>query len=225
MRFLVCSTYLLLILMPATGYAISKYIDEDGRTVFVDDESKIPARYLDKSQDVEGVRELTDEEKQAQAERLRKAREQQRQELNRKRGEMAEQELRKLMQTPVIIDGPRVLVPVEVTLGNRTAKLNLLLDTGASRTVLHDNALGRLDLDADEGITTYGVGVGGYKVKMRLVTFRSIKVGPYKSESAQALVIPHRDPRVSFDGLLGMDFLRYISYEIDYSTQTIHWQP
>lgn len=224
MRLWVLTTYLLL-LLPMPCYAISKYIDENGRTVFVDDESKIPPRYLERSQNVEGVRELTAEEKQAQAERMQKAREQQRLELNQKRSELAEQELRKLMQTPVIVDGPRVLVPVEVALGNRSVKLHLLLDTGASRTVLHDNSLTRLDLDADAGVTTYGVGVGGYRVKMRMVTFRSIKVGPFKSESVPALVIPHQDSRVSFDGLLGMDFLRYISYDIDYANQMIYWQP
>lgn len=225
MRLFVYATILLLLLMPALCGAISKYVDENGRTVYVDDESKIPARYLERSQAVDGIRELSAEEREAQSERLRKAREQRRQELDDKRRESAEQERRKLYQTPVIINGPQVLVPVEVAYGNRTTRLNLLLDTGASRTLFHSKALARLDIDAEEGVTTYGVGVGGYRIKTRMIEFRSITVGPFKADDAQAFVIDHRNSRVTYDGLLGMDFLRYLSYEIDYENQTIHWQP
>lgn len=224
MRFLFL-TLTFLLLIPALCSAISKYVDENGRTVFVDDESKIPARYLNQSQNVEGLKELTPEEKKEQSERLRQAREQRRSELDQNRYESALQEQQKLYQTPVIINGPQILVPVEVAFGNRKVKLNLLLDTGASRTVLHSQSLKRLDIDLEEGIVTYGVGVGGYKIKTWMLKFRSIKVGPFKADNASALVINHRNGKAHHDGLLGMDFLRYLSYEIDYSTSTIHWQP
>ena len=225
MRLFIYSTLFLLLLAPALCSAISKYVDENGRTVFVDDESKIPARYLEQSKNVEGLKELTAEEKKAQAERLRQAREQRRSELDQKRFESALQEQQKLYQTPVIINGPQVLVPVEVAYGNRNVKLNLLLDTGASSTVLHSQSLARLDLDLEQGRVTYGVGVGGYRIKTWMMKFRSIKVGPFKADNASAFVIKHRNSKALHDGLLGMDFLRYLSYEIDYSTQTIQWQP
>lgn len=224
MRSLVSLLFLVL-LIPTLCTAISKYVDENGRTVFVDDDSKIPARYLDQSQNVEGLRELTDAEKNAQAERLRQAREERRAELDQKRYESALEERKKLYQTPVIINGPQILVPVEVAYDNRKVALHLLLDTGASRTVLHNHALDRLDIGPDEGNVAYGVGVGGYRIKTRMIKFRSITVGPFKAESASAYVIDHRNSNVHYDGLLGMDFLRYLSYDIDYATSTIHWQP
>ncbi len=225
MRLFFSATCLLLLLLPAMSGAISKYIDENGRTVYVDDESKIPARYLEQSQNVEGLIELSAEERNAQRERLQKARDQRRQDLNDKRRKSAEQERKKLYQTPVIINGPQILVPVEVAYGNRKVKVNLLLDTGASRTVLHRKSISRLDIDADEGMVAYGVGVGGYRIKTRMVKFRSIKVGPFKADGASAFIIEHRNNKSLHDGLLGMDFLRYLSYDIDYATQTIQWQP
>ena len=224
MRFLFLTLFFLL-LVPALCSAISKYVDENGRTVFVDDESKIPARYLNQSQNVEGLKELSPEEKKEQSERLRQAREQRRSELDQNRYESALQERQKLYQTPVIINGPQILVPVDVAYGNRKVKLNLLLDTGASRTVLHSQSLNRLDIDLEEGVVTYGVGVGGYKIKTWMMKFRSIKVGPFKADNASALVIKHLNSQALHDGLLGMDFLRYLSYDIDYSTSTIQWQP
>lgn len=224
MRFSIWVIFFLL-LLTEPGSAISTYVDDDGSIVFVDDVSKVPGRYLDRSQTVDWLRELTAEEKSEQAERLSNAREQRKNERDQKRRALATQEQSKLYRTPVVIRGNQVLVPVEVAYGNRTAHLNLLLDTGASRTLFHKRSLARLDIDADAGVSTHGVGVGGYRIETQMINFRSIAVGPFKAEGAPAFVIEHKNPKIGYDGLLGMDFLRFLNYEIDFSAQMIHWQP
>lgn len=125
----------------------------------------------------------------------------------------------------MIINGPQILVPVEVAYENRKVELHLLLDTGASSTVIHSKSLAKLDIDEEEGRVTYGVGVGGCRIKMRMIKFRSIKVGPFKADGASAFVIANRSRSSRFDALLGMDFLQYMSYAIDHSASVIQWMP
>lgn len=216
---------LILLLWPTAVLAIAKYVDENGRVVFVDDESKIPARYLKKSQEMSHFEEPSDAEKAEQAKRLQEEREKKHEEMEKRRAERAEQERKKAYETPVKVHGNQVLVPVKVSYHGNRVEVHLVLDTGASRTVFHRGSLAALGIPENEGKLAYGVGAGGNKIASRGVTFESITVGPFKIDRPQAFVIDYQRQKAGYDGLLGMDFLKNMSYEIDYERQIIRWQP
>ena len=117
-RLIVSILFIAVFLLPTFSVqAFYKYVDENGRTIYVDDESKIPSKYLKKSKTLEFIDEVSDEEKAEQAERLRKARERQQEKLEKQRRERAKKELREQMETPIVVRGHQVLVPIEVAFG------------------------------------------------------------------------------------------------------------
>ncbi len=217
--------FLAAFLLAATGevQAVYKYVDENGRTIFVDDQSKIPARFLNQSRDID-LPEMSEKEKNEQAERLRKAREKQQEKLSRERRERAEQESLKQEETPIVVRGNQVLVPIRVGFDYNTADVVMLLDTGASVTVFHRDALDALGIGKEEGQLMYGTAVGGIKVATRRVRFQHITVGPYEAKNVPAYIIDNSGGHPGYDGLLGMDFLRHIPYEVDFGSQVIRWQ-
>jgi len=108
-------------------------------------------------------------------------------------------------------------------LGNRVAELSLLLDTGASSTVLHRSSLSELDLPSGK---RYKARVaGGGIVNSNRINFRHINVGPFQINKASAMVINLTGKAPSYDGMLGMDFLKNHPYQIDFKNQVINWEP
>ena len=170
---LLCS---LLLAVPLAGHAgIYKYRDANGRLNFVDDESRVPAEFRDnvtsmaEAEDSLVVYDTLDNDKEAVAE------------AHAEQKNSDSRALKKLLekhQTPVVIKGNRVLVPVEVAMGNRVAKLSLLLDTGATSTVLHRESLSELHLPSGK---MYKARVaGGGIVNSEKIRFSHIRVGPFK---------------------------------------------
>nr|WP_246590183.1 retropepsin-like aspartic protease [Marinobacterium ramblicola] len=98
----------------------------------------------------------------------------------------------------------------------------MLLDTGASGTVFHRDALKGLNG------STYRAGqarvASGEVIDVHAINLDRIEIGPFKIKSARAMVI---DPvgRSNHDGLLGMDFLRQVHYRIDFERNLIIWEP
>jgi predicted aspartyl protease len=214
---IICSLILTIPVVSVAG--IYKYRDAKGQLHFVDDESRIPAAFragktsIAEAQDPEpdygsqiGTKESADTPllEQKISERT------------------ATKKKRRSHQTPVVIKGNRVLVPVDVAIGSRVAKLFLLLDTGATRTVLHRQSLAKLDLPS--GKIHQARIAGGGTVNSEKIRFRHIKVGPFRIKKFSAMVIDFQGRQEPFDGMLGMDFLKTHPYQINFQKQIISWE-
>ena len=209
-----------LLLLAGPGAAeIHSYVDDRGKKVFVDSPRKIPVQYWEQSKTIqEQTEQLSSKEKQdrkvqrqAESNRLKLKRE-----LRKLEKQLAE------METPVIIRGNQVIVPVKVVWRGRSANLRLLLDTGASITVLHRSSVASLSPSSRD--SSYAQVVGGGIIKTDRVVFDRLDVGPYKIENKSTAVIDNKGSS-GFDGLLGMDIISGTRYEIDFIRRKIIWSP
>lgn len=217
-------TLLIVFILLASSYtghtAIYKYRDKDGRLNFVDDQNRIPVEYRDQSNtlietdDALGNFDFPSSDHTDDAPAVR-----QQEELR----SGPKNKARQAYQTPIVIKGNRVLVPVEVAMGNRTVTLSLLLDTGATTTVLHRSSLSELDLPSGKRFKARVA--GGGIVNSNRIRFRHINVGPFHIKKASAMVINLTGKPPSYDGMLGMDFLKSHPYQIDFEARVIQWQP
>jgi hypothetical protein len=128
-------------------------------------------------------------------------------------------------ETEVTIYGNTVLVPV--TLGYRDAIVQafLVLDTGASNTTISTEIAARLNINLEQAMKVKGQVVGGGLVEGRRTKLSFIIVGPHTRNDMAIDIIEHKGPAVKYDGLLGMDFLRNLKYQIDFDNQIVKWLP
>lgn len=199
---------------------IYEYVDERGKKVFVDRLSKVPAKYRDQLQSRKEQAELLAPE---DLKALKKERDlkQLKLKLTHQRRELQD-EMRRFI-TPVDLKYNRITVPVKVVYGARIANLNLVLDTGASSTVIHANAIQSLGAQLNSG--GYARVADGRTVEIKQTTFSRVEIGPYTYDNVRSAVIDYQNASIGNHGLLGMDFLLGADYELDRNNRQIIWDP
>jgi hypothetical protein len=125
--------------------------------------------------------------------------------------------------TKVKITNNQVLVPVLLKNGGETVKVVLMLDTGATRTSIHEGLAGRLRIDLRTAKMAQSEVADGRMIRTRSATIDSLGVGPFTMASAEVNLIPFEGAEGLRDGLLGMDFLAKHRYQIDMEQELIRW--
>jgi predicted aspartyl protease len=113
------------------------------------------------------------------------------------------------IETPVVIRGNSVYVPVTLGFEGRDVEALLVLDTGATIVTLHHTVAEQLG--ARPSRTARAMVAGGGTVRFKLFQLDYIQVGPIRA--------------VKHQGLLGMNFLKHHEYRIDYQKSIIQWKP
>jgi predicted aspartyl protease len=194
-----------------------KYVDETGRTIFVDDPSKIPPPHRD---EVKSYRQKYDhlppEERAVLLEKERR-------ELDEfKKGEIERARAYVGRETRVIVKGNQILVPVLLGYGRKEVEALLILDTGAAFMALHRDVAERLEIkEFEKGKARVA---GGQIIDADMARLGYVKVGPHKKEGLIAGILDFQGPAAGFDGLLGMNFLKGLEYNVDFENQRIEWK-
>lgn len=216
-----------------------KYVDRDGKIFYVDDLSKVPLEYQDRIQtykekydhlpadqrttarqkDQEIQRESELEHQRQIEEELQRIGEQDTAEKLRQAQEARDQ----MMETKVVIEGNRILVPVTLVNHGSQIETLMLLDTGASQMVIQRDIADQLNVvTLRKGLSQVA---GGQTIQTEMGQLSYMKVGPIKMLDPIVIIINHEGAPVKYKGLLGMNFLRNVQYSIDYKNQVIKWNP
>jgi len=218
-----------------------KYTDKSGRTVYVDEVWKIPAEYqnqvgrytekfdhLPEDQKTQAVE--SDQERQRALE-LEHQRQNQvllrelrvREDLDRQRqAEIDRKNKLKAMETRVTITNNQIIVPVSFSNGGLEAATQLILDTGATHTVIYRSFASQLNiLSLATGQSTVA---SGQSVFSEMGKVDSMKVGPIQARDFPVIIMSFDGPPTFYSGLLGMDFLSRVEYVLDYENQVIRWK-
>ena len=124
-------------------------------------------------------------------------------------------------ETQITIHKNRILLPVEIVGTRSRAIVHLIMDTGAQRTFLWRTALPAIGLQKVGRVRAAGIAGSKYASYVRA---KSINVGPYQLQDAVVAVMDPGRYNTGYDGLLGMDFLMKVKYEIDYDRGVIIWK-
>ena len=124
--------------------------------------------------------------------------------------------------TRIRVDNGRIVIPAVVKTGGTTLRLELVLDTGATHTTIHDGVLSRLPVDSKGVKSSQAILADGRIIRTRTARIEALSVGPFSTPSMELEVIPIQGGGLH-DGLLGMDFLGRHRYQIDMENEVVRW--
>jgi hypothetical protein len=125
--------------------------------------------------------------------------------------------------TKVKIANNQVLVPVLLKNEGETVRIVLVLDTGATRTSIHEGIASRLRVDLRSAKVSQSEVADGRMIRSRSATIDALCVGPFTMADPEVDLIPYKGTEGLHDGLLGMDFLSKHRYQIDMEHELIRW--
>lgn len=125
--------------------------------------------------------------------------------------------------TRVRIIDDQVLVPVLLRNGGETVKVELVMDTGATRTAIHDYLASRLRIDPRSTRPSLAEVADGRTINSRVARIDGLVAGPFTLSSTDVELIPYRRGEGGHDGLLGMDFLGKHRFQVDTEHELIRW--
>jgi predicted aspartyl protease len=126
-------------------------------------------------------------------------------------------------ETKITIRGNLIFVPVTLGYQGREIETTLILDTGSSSIVLHENIANILEISAYSH--SKAKGVGGIEIETRVTKLDYVRVGPHNKTNLIAHIIEYQGQKnKQFNGLLGMNFLKDLKYSIDFDRQVLSWQ-
>lgn len=231
---LVCGVF---IIPPEVRSEFYKYIDRDGKIFYVDDLSKVPPEYQDQIKVYKDKYDylpedqrskVRDEDRALEVEIELEHRQKLEQELYEAEAREHEENIRQAqgdfnqkLITKVTIEGNRVFVPVTLNNNGTEIETLLLLDTGASQTVIYRSIADQLNIITIRKGQSQVAGGGTIQTDIGKLSY--MKVGPIKMVDPHVLIISHEGAAVKNQGLLGMNFLRKVQYQIDFQKQEIRW--
>jgi predicted aspartyl protease len=135
----------------------------------------------------------------------------------------AQEAREQMLETKVVIEGNRILVPVTLVNHGSQIETLMLLDTGASQMVIQRDIADRLNVvTLRKGLSQVA---GGNIIQTEMGQLSYMMVGPIRMNDPTVIIINHEGAPVKYKGLLGMNFLRNVQYRIDYQNQVIKWIP
>lgn len=190
-----------------------KYVDRRGVVHFVDNITKVPMEYRRdlESRQYKKKDPLPQNKRNALLDNEAK-----------NRNAMIHSFLAKEIETNVIIINNRVLVPVRLGYGGREIKTLLLLDTGASITLLHQKPIRQLGIRKSKSAKAQIA--DGSVINTGIANLSYMIIGPFKKTNIEVAFVEHEVASGTHDGLLGMNFLRGFEYSVDFERNVIKWK-